>query len=83
MLFGSLIGSVFGASVPGSIYMSQRFDFKRPVYMDEPLVARVEVVEVTHVPRHTARCSTTITSQVTGQLVLSGEAMVMLPPMPT
>lgn len=35
MLYSSLFGTIFGAAIPGSIYMSQSFKFRKPVYVGE------------------------------------------------
>jgi acyl dehydratase len=80
MLYGSLIGTIFGASVPGSIYVSQTFKFKKPVYVGEPVVARVEVVEVRAAP-HIATCATTV-RKADGSIACEGQAVVLLPPRP-
>ena len=45
-LSGSLISAVIGTILPGegAIYLHQDMDFKRPVYLDEKITAKVTVV---------------------------------------
>lgn len=96
LLYASLIPTIFGATIVGSIYVSQSFKFKRPVYIDDRVVARVEVIGVREVPVRGAKaadsasplkqqfvtCSTVIRrgNGTTGDVCLEGEAVVMLPP---
>jgi acyl dehydratase len=79
MLFGGLFGTIFGVTVPGSIYVSQSFKFRKPVYVDEPIIARIEVVEVKRAPLHLATCRTTVRKAKDGVVALDGEAVVLLP----
>ena len=47
-LYGSLISAVIGTKLPGpgSIYLHQEMNFKKPVYFDEEVTAVVKVVDV-------------------------------------
>lgn len=91
LLYASLIPTIFGATIVGSIYVSQTFKFKRPVYFDERVVARVEVVGVREAPvrggapgakQQFVTCSTVVRKGdgLTGDVCLEGEATVLLPP---
>ena len=62
---------------PGTIYLSQSLRFARPVRIGDTVTARVEVVEWNAAKRR-ARLATTCHNQ-DGQLVIDGEAMVMVP----
>jgi 3-hydroxybutyryl-CoA dehydratase len=64
MLYGSLISTIFGAQIPGSVYVSQSFRFRRPVYVGDTVVARVEVTRVATAPRHLVTCRTTVSRRV-------------------
>jgi acyl dehydratase len=81
MLTGSFVSSVIGTRLPGpgTIYLSQSFRFLRPVYVQDRVTARVEVVE--RLPeRNRLRLRTTCVNQ-DGELLLEGEAWVL--PSPT
>lgn len=43
MLSASLIGTVFGAQVPGAVYVAQSLRFRRPVFLGDTVEARVTV----------------------------------------
>jgi acyl dehydratase len=81
MLTGSFVSSVIGTRLPGpgTIYLSQSFRFLRPVYVDDRVTARVEVVERV-ADRNRLRLRTTCVNQA-GELLLEGEAWVL--PSPT
>lgn len=78
MLYSSLFGTIFGASIPGAIYLSQTFKFKAPVYVGETISAKIEVTGVRTKPFHAATCSTKIVRE-NGEVCTEGEAVVMLP----
>lgn len=47
-LVGSLISATIANKLPGkgSVYLSQEMNFKAPVYIDEEITCRVEIIEV-------------------------------------
>ncbi len=47
-LYGSLISAVIGTKLPGpgSIYLNQEMNFKKPVYLNEEVMAVVKVVDI-------------------------------------
>lgn len=45
MLYSSLPGTLFARTVPGSVYVSQTLNFKRPVYVDEEVEVVIEVTQ--------------------------------------
>lgn len=79
MLYGSLFGTIFGATVAGSVYVSQTFRFKQPVFVGEPFTARITVTAVKTAPHHLATCDTVIV-KADGSVASSGQAVVLLPP---
>ena len=62
---------------PGTVYLSQSLRFTRPVRIGDTVTARVEVLEW-HEDKRRARLATTCRNQA-GDLVIDGEAMVMVP----
>lgn len=82
IVHGSLAGGIFSRLIgmefpgPGTVYLSQSLNFRRPMYVDTPYVAKLEVLEVSP-ERHTARIETTIVDQQRGKPHLTGEALVM------
>jgi acyl dehydratase len=95
LLVSALIPTLFGATVPGAVYVSQALRFRRPVYLDERVVARVTVTAVAPRPRgggHLVTCATTVTRHTEeggaggGEggggkpwVYIDGEAVVILP----
>lgn len=83
MLHSSLFGTILGAQIPGSVYVSQSLSFKRPVFIDEPIIARVEVTSIKYSPRHFVTCATTLRSAADGRVCVEGQAVLMLPSLPS
>ncbi|MCC6929911.1 MAG: MaoC family dehydratase [Gemmatimonadaceae bacterium] len=65
---------------PGTIYLSQSLSFKRPVRIGDTVTARLEVREWNEAKRR-ARLETTCRNQ-DGEVVIDGEALVMVPVAP-
>lgn len=80
MLYGSMIGTLFGATIEGSIYVSQNFKFRKPIFVGEEVTARVDVLRIQTKP-HFVHCRTTISNEE-GAVCMDGEAVVMLPGTP-
>lgn len=80
MLTASLVATVLGTRLPGpgAIYVSQRLEFRRPVYVGDTVTATVEVVDV-RADKPVLRLRTTCHNQ-RGELVLEGEAVVLVEP---
>ncbi len=79
MLSAGLISAVLGTRLPGpgTIYLEQTLRFTRPVRIGDTVTARVEVIELIE-RRQRVRLTTSCTNQ-NGEVVLEGEALVMLP----
>ncbi len=79
MLTAGLISAVLGTRLPGpgTIYLEQTLRFTRPVRIGDTVTARVEVIELIE-KRRRVRLATRCTNQE-GEVVLEGEALVMLP----
>lgn len=76
----SLFSTLFGRSIVGSIYVSQTLNFKRPVHVGVPVTARMEILKIEqHKKGAIMTCSTTVTL-ADGNLAVSGEARVLVPP---
>lgn len=90
MLSAGLIPTIFGATVPGCIYVSQSLRFVRPVFVGDAVVARVTVrsVRLAALPRGGGAlqpyvtCDTVVTVEGSGKVAIDGEAVVLLPPLP-
>jgi 3-hydroxybutyryl-CoA dehydratase len=81
MLTAGMVSAVLGTQVPGpgTIYVSQTLKFLKPVYFNDTVTARAEVVKL-DVERDRATLRTTVTNQ-RGEIVVDGEAVV-IPPRP-
>ena len=77
MLAASLWGTLLGATVPGSIYVSQRVAFTAPVFVGEQITARLAVTALDTGGRR-AICATRI-EKADGSVAAEGEAVVLLP----
>lgn len=77
MITASLVSAVIGTELPGpgSIYMSQSLQFVAPVYLDEEITAEVKVAEIRE-DKPILKLST-IVRKKDGQVVLTGEAMIL------
>jgi 3-hydroxybutyryl-CoA dehydratase len=82
MLSASFISAVIGTLLPGpgSIYLSQSLRFTAPVKAGDSITARVEVVEL-YPERRRVRLATTCSNQ-RGQVVVSGEALLIVDDVP-
>jgi 3-hydroxybutyryl-CoA dehydratase len=74
----SLLSAVLGMRLPGpgSIYLSQTLNFRRPVRIGDTLTLLVEVAELHEKGR---RCRLTCTALVEGEVVMDGEAITKVP----
>lgn len=79
MLSAGLVSAVLGLQLPGpgTIYMSQSLKFTAPVRIGDTIRAEVEVVEKIE-EKNRVKLRTVCLNQG-GDIVLSGEAMVMPP----
>lgn len=80
MLYSSLFSVMFGASFDGAIYLSQTLEFKRPVFVDDEVMAKMTVVSVEEgTPDHyKVTCDTVILNEA-GKPCTTGVASVLLP----
>lgn len=80
ILTAGLISQLLGNELPGrgTLYMGQTLKFKAPVFLGDIVTATVEVVKI-RADRGIITLDTTCTNQ-DGEVVLEGEAVVMLPP---
>ena len=77
ILTSSLFGTIFGAQLPGAIYVSQTLKFKAPVFVDEPVVARIDVESIRESP-FVATCKTIVKREKDDVVTIEGEAKVYL-----
>ncbi len=82
MISAGLIGTVFGATIPGSIYMSQTLKFRKPVPVGDTVTAKIQVVAVKtsdKIKGQIVTCSTVVRRESDKEVVVDGEATVMIP----
>ncbi|MCU4364247.1 MaoC family dehydratase [Acinetobacter variabilis] len=78
MLVSSFISALFAMKLPGQgcIYLSQNLSFKKPVYINDTVIATVEVIAV-DLPRKRVQFKTYCT--VNNKIVIDGEAEIYIP----
>ena len=85
MLIGSLFSSIFGTLIPGSVYRSQNLVFRAPVFASEPVLGRVEVMDIKKLRGRGSlvTCDTTVVSypddEALAKTCVEGKAEVWLP----
>lgn len=79
MLVGSLFTSIFGTLIPGAVYLSQTLRFQAPVFADEPVVGRIEILRVKPTSKGglIVVCDSKVLRETT--VCVAGEATVWLP----
>lgn len=80
VLVSSLFSNLLAEKVPGkgSIYLGQTFKFKKPVFFDQTVTAKVDVINVRE-DKPIVTLKTTCTNEK-GEEVISGEAVLMFNP---
>lgn len=81
ILVGALISTVAGTILPGpgSVYLSQSFQFKKPAYLNEELLAHVQCIKALNKKGNVFLFDTIVTHNKTGEILISGEARVYHP----
>jgi len=79
ILVGGLISAVIGTELPGpgTIYLSQSFSFKKPVYFGDTVTAIIKVIKIKD-----DKPIITLDTQCINQnheVVITGEAVVLIP----
>ena len=76
MLSASLLSTVAGLMLgtPGGVFVQQSLHFRRPVFIDDTLTARSEVLEIDR-ERRRLHCATTVANQH-GKIVIDGLAVL-------
>lgn len=76
---GSLISATIGQHLPGNgtIYLSQSLFFKAPVFINDEITAKVEVLDF---PKPNRILLKTTCFNQDGKIVIEGEALVIPPP---
>jgi 3-hydroxybutyryl-CoA dehydratase len=76
MLSASLLSTVNALllGTPGGMYVEQSLRFRRPVFIDDVLTARTEIVAI-DVAKRRLHCRTTVVNQY-GKIVIDGEAVL-------
>ena len=79
MLVSSLFSALLGEHLPGhgTIYMSQNIQFKAPVYLNTPVIATVEIVNIRE-GKPIVTLQTTCVDEC-GKLLVTGEAVMFVP----
>lgn len=78
MLSSTVFSKVFGMDFPGpgTIYMNQYLDFRRPMFVNIDYEAVFEIVECME-GKHRARIKTQIKEKENGKVTVEGEAILL------
>lgn len=78
LMSAGFFSALFGMRLPGPgcVYVSQSLNFKRPVYIDDTVVATIKVTSVNAAQRRVF-FETVCTAR--GKVVISGEAEIYIP----
>lgn len=79
MLGTSLVSTVLATKLPGpgTIYLSQNVQFKKPVFVDDTITVSVKVKEIREDKPIVTLESTAVNQR--GEIVINGEAVVLKP----
>lgn len=74
----SYFSALFGTKIPGAgcVYVSQSLNFKRPVYINDTVVATIKVIKVN---KEKQRIFFKTTCTVRNKIVIDGEAEIFIP----
>lgn len=77
-LGGSVFSKILGTRFPGpgTVYLKQILEFKRPMYAGVLYEAVVTITEINKA-RHTAILETKVLDKESGKVTISGEATIM------
>ena len=80
MLQAGLLSGILGCHFPGvgTIYLSQTLKFIKPVFIQDQITLRLEILEIIN-EKNQVRLETRFTNQ-NGEDVITGEALVKPPP---
>ena len=81
MLASSLFSCIFGTLIPGSVYRSQVLQFMHPIFADDCVIGRVQVIKVRPVPSRGGLfvvCDTSVVKE-DDVVCIKGQAHVWLP----
>lgn len=78
IMTASYFSALFGTKIPGEgcVYVSQSLNFIRPVYINDTVVATVEVIKIDKEKR---RILFKTTCKVKNKIVTNGEATIFIP----
>lgn len=78
VLINGLISAVFATHLPGpgAVYLSSKLVFPNALFVDEPVTAEIAVTDVKGMA---ITCATLATATDRNQIVLKGEAQVLVP----
>lgn len=80
MLLGAYVSKIIGMYLPGegTIYISQNFEFKKPVYIGDSVLIEVSIVDINYQTKH-VKLSTMCYGADDDSVIMKGEAVVLLP----
>mmetsp|Transcript_28456 Transcript_28456/g.28785 ORF Transcript_28456/g.28785 Transcript_28456/m.28785 type:complete len:188 (+) Transcript_28456:212-775(+) len=79
ILVSSLFSTIFGRTVHGSIYVSQSLTFKRPVYVNQAIIASINVMKSDYKTKGILLTCKSNVIDDDGNIYIDGEAKVMIP----
>lgn len=79
ILVSSLFSTIFGRTIHGSIYLNQSLIFRRPIFVDREVVARIEVIDSKTKSLGRILTCKTFCRDESDIICIEGEAKVLVP----
>ena len=73
-LSGGMFSEILGNTFTGAVYLSQTLNFRAPVFVDEEVEARLEILEI--INKKKIRIRTTVRKVSEDKLAIDGEALI-------
>ena len=79
LMSSSYFSALFGTRLPGRgcVYVGQNLNFKRPVYINDEVIAKIEVIRIDKEKR---RVFFDTICTVKGKVIIDGQAELYIPP---
>ena len=78
LLISSLFSCLIGNNFPGAIYLNQTLKFKKPVFINEEIIASVEISDIKSIKNKHYLSLITLVKKNDNNIAIEGEAYVLI-----